>query len=251
MPTYKVVRIGGGKTHPVVLDVPDQLDTADQAKIANWAMRVIWQETGEREWHQKHQYITERSVEDDPLLSKVFEAAEWDTLNPTWLKEPSSAMDALEYAKTTGQTHPEYEHLLVNDPKLAFSYSVETGKRFLEGEEIISKFPGVAVQYADYNRMRMKDAEDLIAKDDNQAFAYGEIMGDHSLWDTWTEDEIARHPVWIYMFFKESSGPVPEGLDSAMMMLSFSHPDNKWVKKYLKLKKQRSRKNKKSETLNP
>lgn len=251
MPRYKVVRITGKgtpKLQPVLLDVPDHLDTEDGERIADWAMRLIWEEKGLRDWHESHVYVSEKEAVGDHFLSAMFNSPEWSKLNPVWFKEPKTPMEALDYAKAMKKPIPQHEHLLAENPAVAFSYSVEIGSRFHAGEKTISGDAKIALQYADYHCVRMKDAEGFIAAHDEWASDYGRIMSESSLWETWSEKEIARHPAWIYHYCRVLSHPPSESLDSAMMMLSFSHHDNKWVKKYLKLKKQRSRKNKKSES---
>lgn len=54
------------------------------------------------------------------------------------------------------------------------------------------------------------------------------IEGIKKPWDSWTEEELLRDPMWIYFFWR-ANGSIPESLHTAMVL---SGGDNKYVKRY-------------------
>jgi len=81
-------------------------------------------------------------------------------------------------------------------------------------------------------RGRSLDLEPIIAQDDHIAEVYSQSF-EKSSWVNWTDEELVRNPCWLFMYAQQvMKGKLPENLHSAMIMHSFSSPENKYVKRY-------------------
>lgn len=238
------IRIGGltfspsNTLKPILISVPDSLlpEKLDLKTLAN----LLSSESGVKDWSAGKIYLTEKDAKENFLIKAMFESAEWQSIKPLTLQTPTNANEALEYFRATKQPIPEYEGIIAQSARESLLYSCENSTPFPAGEVAISENPDFSVRYAEAHGIRFKSAEGKIAEDDTKAEEYGKLMLTFDLWRSWTHDEIARSPVWIYQYAKDYlCGRLPENLHSAMTMFSFSKAGNKWVKKYFKTKKYR------------
>lgn len=245
MPNFKVICVDRSKgwnnadVRPFVVSVPDSIGNVDDSKVKNWALRLQWSEDGVRRWTQTQTYFTEGDGKSSPIVKSMFESVDWNSVSPSWFKEPSNSEEALDYARTVGCRVKEYEHLIAQDSNASFSYSCEIDDPFPAGEGLIAKDLSLSIRYADAHGIRMMEAEDKISENEAAAEEYGEVMNSFRLWDTWKEEEVTRSPAWVYMYSRKRK--VPESIHNAMVMFSFRDAGNKWVKKYFGKKKNRSR----------
>lgn len=144
------------------------------------------------------------------------------------------------YARAMGRRwEPGEKKILAGkDPSTCLDYAEEViNGRWIEGEKIIKTDPQAAYHYAkDVVKGRWIEAEKVILKDDDLCFVYAlnVVLG------RWEEYErvIIDDPYRCYQYARGViNGRLPEHMHTAMVMHSFSQPDNKWVKKYLGAKK--------------
>lgn len=244
MGTCKFIIIDAGsrgrprnRARPVVVSIPDAVKDPSREKakeFLQFALRMI-------EQNQYAPILCEHDTAQSPEISAMFAAVDWASAERFGTEFLTNAKAAYEYVMMVGgDPVPELEPLIAGDPLCAYRYAVDVVGAFPAGEKAISGDLLRSVNYSNSVRARIRPAEDGIAKDDNLALKYGLIMKKHDLWGSWTEDELFRSPVWIYQYAKDHvGGPLPETLDNAMHMLSISHPDNEWIKKYFSAKKYR------------
>lgn len=88
--------------------------------------------------------------------------------------------------------------------------------------------------------VRAKDLEPFIANHQNaERYAKGLAKSE---WASWTEEELARNPCWLFYYARHvCKGRLPEVLDNMMTMKSFEDSENQWVKRYFATKRYRVR----------
>lgn len=88
---------------------------------------------------------------------------------------------------------------------------------------------------------RVRDLEPFFAKDESVAERYIKKCKNIN-WVNWTDEELVVSPVFMFNYaLKVCKGRLPDHLDNAMNMESFKNPDSKYVKRYFKTKRYRTR----------
>lgn len=153
----------------------------------------------------------------------------------------SSDVFAMWYAEnvTKGEWKPGEKAILKGRDWTSFYYARVMGRRWEPGEKKILavKDPSTCFDYA--NEViggRWPEAEKLIVKNLDFALRYAiHFVGGR--WEMY-EKAIINDPERCYEYAKQvMKGRLPEHMHQAMVMHSFSQPDNKWIKKYLGSKK--------------
>lgn len=225
---------------PVVLSLPEDIEVPDNATAKDLVARAIKQKSPHRSWRWNRKFVfSELDASLSQLILRMFDGADWNSVEPVWIVMPDTAHEALEYVKLVGPSKSA-EGILASDTYSSYKYAMEILKGvFPEGEEAIGKDALKSVNYAAMSKNRIIPGENLIAECEGLSFDYGKIMKKHGLWGSWTEDEVARSPVWMYQYAKDHmKGRLPDSLHNKMHLMSFSESDsNKWMKKYLGAKK--------------
>jgi hypothetical protein len=149
------------------------------------------------------------------------------------------------YARAMGRRwEPGEKKILAGkDPGTCLDYAEEVIKgRWPEAEKLILKDAHSCLKYAEeVIKGRWPEAEKVILKnaileDDDLCFAYA-LNVVRGRWEEY-ERAIIDDPYCCYQYARGIiKGRLPEHMHTAMVMHSFSEPDNKWVKKYLGAKK--------------
>jgi len=227
------------RTLPVVLSVPDDIAMPDDANSKNLVLRAVTQKNQSRRWRRNRKFaLSEVDAQASPAIRSMFDCQDWASLEPIWIEMPENAEEAHEYVKMVGLSK-SVEGLIASNTFTAYRYAFDILEgRFPEGEEEIAKDAVKSVNYANMAKCRIPLGEKLIAKSEELAFQYGKIMKKFGLWSSWTEDEIAVSPVWMYQYAKDHiGGKLPDDLHNKMHLMSFADSENKWVRKYLGAKK--------------
>ena len=229
----------GNRTLPAILAVPDDVSLPDDSKSKDLMLRAIKQSCPHRLWRWNRKCaLSENDAASSPLIKSMFEAVDWSSVEPLWLTMPDNPSEAYDYVNLVGPSR-EVENLLAKDTFASYKYAIEILRgRFPDGEEAIGKDAIKSINYADFTKRRLIQGEGLISEHEGLSFEYGKIMKKHNLWNSWTEEELARSPVWMYQYAKDHArGRLCDILDSRMHLLSFENSENKWIKKYLGAKK--------------
>jgi hypothetical protein len=92
-----------------------------------------------------------------------------------------------------------------------------------------------------FGKKRVRELEPKIAEFEGNAERYVKKC-ENIDWINWTEEELVVSPVFMFNYaLKVCKGRLPDHLDSAMNMESFKNPDSKYVKRYFKTKRYRTR----------
>jgi hypothetical protein len=229
---------------PVILDVPEDIEKPNDQLAKNLIIKAINQNHPHREWRWNRKIaLSEEDASRSIPLQKMFESVNWDAIESFWLTSPENAREAQEYVGLVGPSQ-SVEPILATDTFTAYKYAMDVLKtRFPEGELAISKDAVKSINYANMAGCRMIFAEDLISKHEGLSLEYGKVMKKHDLWNLWSEDDVSKSPVWMYLYAKDHiKGRLPDTLHNKMHLMSFENSENKWVKKYLKAKKYMNRK---------
>lgn len=112
------------------------------------------------------------------------------------------------YAREKGRPVPNLEGVISQNGEASYFYALRIlHGRFKKGETSISKTPVWAVKYARFViRKRFREAEGCISQDPKSSYEYFKhVMGGKKL---------------------------PEEMHRAMLLMSFEHPENSYIKKY-------------------
>ena len=223
---------------PVILAVPEEIPIPSEDKAKEWVNRIV----SKRSWNRRF-VISENDAANSPEIRAMFDSVEWSEQKSVWFDLPKDFHEAYDYVTILGVPAPSVEALIAQDTYSSYRYSVDfLGARFDRGEQSIARDIVKSINYARINKCRIKAAEDSICKNDDHADNYGEIMRQNALWDSWTEDDLIRSPVWMYQYAKDYvGGQLPDSMHNAMHLLSISMPSNKWIRKYFKAKKYMSK----------
>jgi len=138
-----------------------------------------------------------------------------------------------------GEWKPGEKAILEGLDWTAFYYARAMGRRWELAEKKIlaGKDPATCFDYAnEVIKDRWPEAEKFIVKNLDFALRYAI----HFFGGRWEEYEkaIINDPERCYRYAKDAiKGRLPEHMHQAMVMHSFSNPQDKWVKKYLGTKK--------------
>jgi hypothetical protein len=92
-----------------------------------------------------------------------------------------------------------------------------------------------------FGKKRVRALEPNIAESESNAERYVKKC-ENIDWINWTEEELLVSPVFMFNYaLKVCKGRLPDHLDNAMNMESFKNPDSKYVKRYFKTKRYRTR----------
>lgn len=225
---------------PIILAVPDDVESPEDHKAKELVLKAIIQNCPRRIWRWNRKCaFSENDAALSPTINSMFQNIDWNSVEHIWLNLPDNSSEAYDYVKLVGPAK-SVENLIAKDTHSAYRYAMDILKgRFPEGEEAIGKDAIKSLNYADMAKCRVVSGEDLIAKMENLSFQYGKIMKKYDLWGSWSEDEVAKSPVWMYQYAKDhTKGPLPDSLHNKMHLLSFSEIEcDKWLKKYLGAKK--------------
>ena len=146
------------------------------------------------------------------------------------------------YARAMGRRwEPGEKKILAGkDPRTCLDYAEEVIKgRWPEAEKVLLKDADSCFEYAkEVIKGRWPEAEKVLLKDKDKSpcLAYA-VYVVHGRWEEY-ERAIIDDPHDCYEYARcIIKGRLPEHMHTAMVMHSFSQPDNKWVKKYLGAKK--------------
>lgn len=224
------------RARPVVLEIPDSVKELTREKAREFVLFAL-RSSGASSYPA---VLCEHDTEQSPEISAMFNAVDWDSAEEIGNEPPTKPHDAFNYVKMVNAPVPELETLIASVPDLAYQYAVGFAGWFPLGERSIAKNPSNSLNYSESVGVRIRDAEDTFAENDTFAAKYGTIMKKHDLWGSWTEDELARTPVWMYQYAKDHmNGALPESLHNLMYLKGVVDPDNVWIKKYFKAKKYR------------
>lgn len=229
---------------PVVLDVPEDVKFPDEQSSKELIIRAINQNSPHRKWRWNRKLaLSEKDAELSVPLKRMFEGVDWDAAESLWLTLPENSSEAHEYVNMVGPSKSA-EPILASDTFTAYKYAMDILKaRFPEGEAAIGKDAVKSINYADMAKCRIVPAENLISEHEGLSLEYGKVMKRHSLWGSWNEDEVARSPVWMYLYAKDyMKGRLPDTLHNRMHLMSFEDSENKWMRKYLGAKKYMNKK---------
>lgn len=241
MATHKFILVNGGRiarpgnrAKPVILDIPESVKEVTRDKAKDFLLFAL-RSSG----NSYPTILCEHDTAHSPEISAMFAAADWDSAEVVG-EPPRNAHEALNYVKMVGSPVPELESIIAGHTALACHYAVEFAGVFPAGEEAIALDPLVSLRYTEATGTRIRAAEDAVSKDDNIASRYGLLMKKFELWNSWTEEELSKSPVWMYQYAKDHmKGALPGSLHNLMYLKSVTDSDNKWIKKYFKAKKYR------------
>lgn len=224
------------RARAVVLEIPDSVKDLTREKAKEFVLFAL-RSSGTSSYPT---VLCEHDTVHSPEISAMFDSVDWDSAEEIGDELPTKPHDAFNYIKMVDAPVLELEPLIASVPDLAYLYAMNFAGRFPAGERAIAKNPSNSLNYASSLGTRIRDAEDMIAENDSFAAKYGLTMKKHELWDSWTEEELSRTPVWMYQYAKDHmNGALPESLHNLMYLKSVTDPDNLWIKKYFKAKKYR------------
>lgn len=225
---------------PAVLSVPHDVTMPGETERKNLIIQAFNQKCSQRRWRWNRKIaLSEEDAGFSPLVRSMFEGVDWGSVEPIWIIMPSDHLEAYDYVKQVGPS-ASAEGLIASDTTTSYKYAMDVlNGRFQQGEEAIAKDPVKSVNYANVAKCRIIPGEKGISEVEELAIHYGKLMKKYGLWGSWSEDDVARSPIWMYQYAKDYlKGSLPESLHNRMHLMSFSELDsNKWIKKYLGAKK--------------
>jgi hypothetical protein len=241
MARHRFILVNGGHTarpgnraKPVVLDIPESVREVTRDKAREFLLFAL-RSSG----NSYPTVLCEHDTAHSPEISAMFAAADWASAEVVG-EPPRNAHEAINYVRMVGAPVPELEPVIAGNTALAYRYAVEFAGAFPAGEAAMALDPLVSLNYAEAVGARFRLAEDAISEDENLASRYGLLMKKHNLWGSWTEEDLARSPVWMYQYAKDHlGGALPGNLHNLMYLKSVMDSDNRWIKKYFKAKKYR------------